>query len=373
MILSSFVGPAFALMPWWLGLPILAIGIVYLLTQYSDLIKEEESRVSRRKAMVRIPFAYRKRAQWKMETMSSKLLAQGRRLAAVCSQYLPLSKHSKNFALYCRDCGSIVRGGQNRPKHNLSKSKYFHDQVRRNARDRAARRLIKRSLFLVTAGTVGFISSVTGATNHSYAESHGHARSSEPDMLSFLVASTLVAHSSSKVDDEDQVHGQFWDSDSAVVGVDDRCSACISDHEADFVPGTLVAVNRTIKGFAGSRTSKGIKMGTLRWKVLDDKGREHTWEIPGSYYVPDAGMRLFSPQHWSQTRPRQDQVAGKWASHSVSRDTADLKWNRRKDSLNLIFDKRSNVFNFHLAPGYDRFKAFVAEAGLEDEDDDPVV
>ncbi|MGL4350427.1 MAG: hypothetical protein ACRCT2_07680, partial [Plesiomonas shigelloides] len=84
---------------------------------------------------------------------------------------------------------------------------------------------------------------------------------------------------------------------------------------------SLRPVNTTIKGFAGSRTSSGIKMGTIRWKVQDDDGREHVWEIPGSYYVPEAGMRLFSPQHWSQTRPPQDRIEGKWARHSVSGTT----------------------------------------------------
>jgi hypothetical protein len=41
--------------------------------------------------------------------------------------------------------------------------------------------------------------------------------------------------------------------------------------------------------------------------------------------------------------------------------------------LTLDYDKGSNVFNFHLAPGYGRCQAFVAEAGLEEEDNDPVV
>ena len=147
-------------------------------------------------------------------------------------------------------------------------------------------------------------------------------------------------------------HGQWWDSDSKVVGVDDQCSACISDRENNFVEGTLVPVNRTIKEFAGSRTSSGIKMGMIRWRVQDDDGREHVWEIPCSYYVPEAGMRLFSPQHWLQTRPPQDRIKGKWARHSVSGTTADLEWDQRKSSLTLDYDKGSNVFNFHLAPGY---------------------
>ena len=113
-------------------------------------------------------------------------------------------------------------------------------------------------------------------------------------------------------------------------------------------------------------------MGILRWKIQDNQGVEHTWEIPRSYYILGAGMHLFSPQHWSQTRPKYDQVWNKWAKHSVSRDQAVLKWNQCQDALDLTYDKRSNIFNFYLAPGYKQFKAFVAEADLKD-DNDPLV
>jgi hypothetical protein len=150
-------------------------------------------------------------------------------------------------------------------------------------------------------------------------------------------------------------HGQWWDSDSNIVGVDNRCSACISDRESDFVEGTLVSVNRTIKGFAGSPTSLGIKVATIRWKVQDNGGQEHVWDIPGLYYVPQAGMRLFSPQHWSQTKPPQDRIKKKWARHSVSGTTADLEWNQPNNVPTLDYDRGSNVFNFHLTPGYGRF------------------
>jgi hypothetical protein len=57
----------------------------------------------------------------------------------------------------------------------------------------------------------------------------------------------------------------------------------------------------------------------------------------------------------------------------VSGITADLEWNQRKTTLTLDYDKGSNVFNFHLAPRYQKFQAFVAEAGLEKEENDPVV
>ncbi len=52
-----------------------------------------------------------------------------------------------------------------------------------------------------------------------------------------------------------------FDTDSAKVGIDNRCSACISHVPQDFI-GALTDSNRTIKGFGGLRTT-GVKVGTL--------------------------------------------------------------------------------------------------------------
>ena len=92
----------------------------------------------------------------------------------------------------------------------------------------------------------------------------------------------------------------IFDTDSARVGVDNRCSGCISHVATDFV-GELVESDVAIKGFAGSITRKVMK-GTLRWKWTDDDGRTHKFLIPDSFYVPHGGARLLSPQHWDKLR-----------------------------------------------------------------------
>ena len=66
----------------------------------------------------------------------------------------------------------------------------------------------------------------------------------------------------------------------------------------DFI-GELVDCNRTIKGFGGTRTTK-TKMGTIKWSWLDDEGMVTTHRIPNSYYAPEGGVRLLSPQHLAQ-------------------------------------------------------------------------
>ena len=55
----------------------------------------------------------------------------------------------------------------------------------------------------------------------------------------------------------------IFDTDSAPVGVDNRCSGCISHKVTDFI-GELVDCNRVIKGFGSTRTTN-IKMGTIKW------------------------------------------------------------------------------------------------------------
>ena len=50
-----------------------------------------------------------------------------------------------------------------------------------------------------------------------------------------------------------QVYNMNFDSDSAKVGIDNRCSACMSHIIEDF-QGPLTEYNRPIKGFGGTKT-----------------------------------------------------------------------------------------------------------------------
>ena len=45
-----------------------------------------------------------------------------------------------------------------------------------------------------------------------------------------------------------------FDSDSGIVGVDGRASACISDKKVDVAPGTLPKTNKRVKVFGGSHS-----------------------------------------------------------------------------------------------------------------------
>ena len=95
-------------------------------------------------------------------------------------------------------------------------------------------------------------------------------------------------------------HQMTFDTDSSPIGVDNRCTGCISHRTEDF-EGPLIDTGRQIKGFGGSQTSN-VQMGTLIWKWQDNQARIHKFKVPKSFYLRDGGVRLLSPQHWAQTQ-----------------------------------------------------------------------
>ena len=159
-----------------------------------------------------------------------------------------------------------------------------------------------------------------------------------------------------------------WDSDSMAVGMDNRCSACISDKVEHFED--LRPCDRIIKGFGGTQTTN-VMIGTLKWTVLDDDEQRHTWRIPNSYFVEHAKVRLLSPQHWSQTLRRQ----GNPGAYECSDDrSCVMVWGDKGQYRKTIpIDRSNNVFTFDLAPGFSRYMAYCAtcETTFEEDTDDP--
>ena len=162
-----------------------------------------------------------------------------------------------------------------------------------------------------------------------------------------------------------------FDTDAKPIGVDNRCSACISPYIEDFI-GPLEDTNKTIKGFAGARTDNP-KMGTLRWQWADDLGKKHTFEIPNSYYVPSCKLRLLSPQHWAQTRNSADRETTRCITSSTN---VYLRWTLGDENyeLTLPLNKRgSNMGTLYSHPGYNKYDLFCHAAAITIADDkDPI-
>ena len=162
-----------------------------------------------------------------------------------------------------------------------------------------------------------------------------------------------------------------FDTDAKPIGVDNRCSACISPYIEDFI-GPLEDTNKTIKGFAGTQT-KNPKIATLYWQWSDDSGKIHTFEIPNSYYIPSCELRLLSPQHWAQTRNPVDRETTRCITSSVN---VYLRWTNGDESyeLTLPLNKRgSNVGTLYSHPDYNKYDLFCQAAAITIADDnDPI-
>ena len=165
----------------------------------------------------------------------------------------------------------------------------------------------------------------------------------------------------------------IFDTDSESIGIDNRCSACISNNVEDFV-GQLTTTNRTIKGFGGTHI-RNIMSGTIRWKWEDDDGNIHQFKIPNSYYVPDGGMRLLSPQHWAQTQIKQKRSNQNGIGSNTYHDRVTIYWNNKRSQLTVPINKDNNVATLRSAPGYSKFKLFCEQAKInyEDECNNPMV
>jgi transposase InsO family protein len=156
-----------------------------------------------------------------------------------------------------------------------------------------------------------------------------------------------------------------FDTDSGPIGVDNRCTGCIS-HRIDDFEGPLRDSNRSIKGFGGSRT-RNIKIGTIAWQWDDNQGKTHKFTIPNSFYVPEGNVRLLSPQHWAQAQNDTKPLQGT-GSETTSTDVI-LFWAQRKYALTIPLGRNDNVATFNMSPGYTQYSAFCATAGFDDTTD----
>ena len=77
----------------------------------------------------------------------------------------------------------------------------------------------------------------------------------------------------------------LFDTDSKAIGIDNRCSACISHDINDFV-GPVHKSDKVISAFGGQRQMK-VYSGTIVWRWADDNGVQSKFRIPNSYYVPE--------------------------------------------------------------------------------------
>jgi hypothetical protein len=120
----------------------------------------------------------------------------------------------------------------------------------------------------------------------------------------------------------------------------------------------IITNENIIKGFGNSETI--IKyIGTILWNIIDDDGVKRTITIPNSYYVPTSGVRLLSPQHWSQ---ESNEVNNKGIICITYGDKIIIKWNNQqyKKTIPLIRSP-CNTGIMWSQPTYNKYNAFITK------------
>jgi hypothetical protein len=182
-----------------------------------------------------------------------------------------------------------------------------------------------------------------------------------------LICLQVIAMAAQSKSIQPNVMPHIFDTDSALIGVDNRASACMSDNIHDFC-GPLTPTNRIVRGFAGTKTTN-VQMGTIQWRFEDDTGKVSTHTIPHSYYVPDGKVRLLSPQHWAKSLPPHRRPSNNVAPEMTFHDRVELRWDKDASVKTIMLDPNTNVATFTLAPDYKDFQAFCTLADMNDDDE----
>jgi len=153
------------------------------------------------------------------------------------------------------------------------------------------------------------------------------------------------------------------DAESRSIGIDNRCSACIS-HDINDFDGPLRKVNRVIKGFGGQNTYE-VYQGTIVWHWYDNQGQIHKFRIPNSYYVPKGHVRLLSPQHWARTQLGSKIKHARGTGETTTATKSTLFWNNGANQLDVMISERDNCATFYLAPGFNNFAMFCQECRID--------
>jgi len=112
--------------------------------------------------------------------------------------------------------------------------------------------------------------------------------------------STQIIEAKAAMNKERRFRMEF-DTDSFDILIDDCCSNTLTNDIKDYIEPPVKSTVR-VRGYNGSTNSTIV--GTVKWKIKDDKGKVHSFILPNTYYLPSVETRLLSPQHWAQTRKK---------------------------------------------------------------------
>jgi GAG-pre-integrase domain len=167
------------------------------------------------------------------------------------------------------------------------------------------------------------------------------------DFLSHNQHSTYRAYYNN---DHKVAHDTKFDSDSYLIGIDNHASASMTNSESDFIEEPIL-VDLKIKGIKGHLTTS--KVGTVRWMIQDDSGRNHRFDIPGTYLVPELPIRLLSPQHVAKEMMKKTTIPDNMQCITFA-DRVTLSWHHGKYSRTIPLSQ-SNVPILRSGPGFKNY------------------
>jgi hypothetical protein len=125
-----------------------------------------------------------------------------------------------------------------------------------------------------------------------------------------------------------------FDTDSFDILIDNCCSHTLTNDINDYIE-PPVKSNVRIRGYNG--TTNSTMVGTVKWKIKDDKGKIHSFILPNTYYSSSVETRLLSPQHWAQTRKK-----GRDSYCITYHDAIIMRWNKDKYQITAPLDNREH-------------------------------
>jgi hypothetical protein len=145
--------------------------------------------------------------------------------------------------------------------------------------------------------------------------------------------SIQIIEAKSAVDKERRLKMEF-DTDSFDILIDNCCSHTLTNGINDYIEPPVKSSVR-VRGYNGSTNSTMV--GTVKWKIKDDKGKIHNFILPNTYYSSSVETRLLSPQHWAQTRKK-----GRDSYGITYHDAIIMRWNKDKYQITAPLDNRKH-------------------------------
>jgi hypothetical protein len=189
-----------------------------------------------------------------------------------------------------------------------------------------------------------------------------NATAASEDLKSIhLTQATCLQHPASLLPSPWQIYNAFaaskdlkpstlhpFDSDSFQIKIDNCASKCITNCIEDFVaPPDPISLN--ILGVGGNIPCTHI--GTVKWVIEDDQGHNHSFNIPGTIFAPQAPHRLLSPQHWSQAaNDNYPNPNGTWCGTYANH--IQLHWSQCQYTCTVPLDVSTNTATLYTAAGF---------------------